>query len=197
MSFTIYEKWNDDNATVNTTLLFTGTLAGAEIRSAQMFPCNTPHLLNKLRIRLKRFNGDAAPHNVTISIKGTSVGLPSGDDLCSYVFDGTTISKTGWGGWYDIPFSSGANLTAGATYAIVIVAPQFIRDNPPNETLAAVGTYYTSSQYQYGKLLAQWSSATGNWSNYGDYIKYGVMFEEGTDSSAGGENDEARIVCCM
>lgn len=59
---------------------------------------------------------------ITVSIRATSSGLPTGGDLCSGTLDGTQLNSTDNGMVYDIPFGAGTVLTAGTVYAIVVRA---------------------------------------------------------------------------
>lgn len=57
---------------------------------------------------------------ITVSIRATGSGLPTGGDLCSGTLDGSQLNSTDNGMVYDIPLGAGIALTAGTVYAIVV-----------------------------------------------------------------------------
>ncbi len=55
--------------------------------------------------------------SVTVSLRATTAGLPTGADLAATTF---TTSTSGAGGFFTATFTSPATVTAGTTYAIVV-----------------------------------------------------------------------------
>lgn len=57
------------------------------------------------------------PPSITVSLRATSAGLPTGADLATATLPGFT---SGSGTWYTVSFASPAALTAGTTYALIL-----------------------------------------------------------------------------
>ena len=72
--------------------------------------------ITNIKIKAYRFG---SPGTCTVSIKATSGGEPSGDDLSTGTFDGDSITTSSSGEWIDVSMSD-YTLENGVTYAIVI-----------------------------------------------------------------------------
>jgi len=83
---------------------------------AQTFTPVASHQLTKVVLKLQKVG---SPGDITVVIKGTTDGEPSGGNLASYVFDGNAVLTSSMA-WYDIPLS--CTLYQGQTYAIIIKA---------------------------------------------------------------------------
>ena len=59
------------------------------------------------------------PATLTVSLRATAVGLPSGADLVLGTYDTSTIGTSTNGTWINVAFTSDYALTAGVTYALV------------------------------------------------------------------------------
>lgn len=59
---------------------------------------------------------------ITVSVRATTAGLPSGSDLASGTLDGSQLGSSWDGKVYDISLGAGTALTAGTTYSIVVRA---------------------------------------------------------------------------
>lgn len=91
----------------------------SNIWKAQTFTVGgTPHSVTSVKMKLYRYN---SPGLVTISIRATTSGLPSGSDLTSGTIDGNSLALSP-GAWYDIAVTQ-YSLLASTKYAIVIRAP--------------------------------------------------------------------------
>ena len=93
---------------------------------AQTFTPQTTHDITSVILLLGRPAGDS-PGTVTVSIRVTTAGKPSGDDLCSGTTDGNTVPQIGWPPppspeEREITFDTNPTLTAGTKYAIVVRA---------------------------------------------------------------------------
>lgn len=92
---------------------------------AQTFTPQTTHDITSVVLSLGRPSGES-PGTVTVSIRETTTGKPSGDDLCSGTTDGNTVPEVGWPTPIpeerEITFSTNPTLTLGTKYAIVVRA---------------------------------------------------------------------------
>ena len=81
----------------------------------------TPSVAHKiLRVRLKLFR-EGSSGTVTVSIRATDEnGHPTGGDLCSGSMDGSIITTSSPGAWYEIALGAGYNLSASTKYAIIV-----------------------------------------------------------------------------
>ena len=79
----------------------------------------TPALDHTIRgVRLCLYGSGVG--TITVSIRATSSGLPTGGDLCSGTLDGSQLGTSNEGKVYDVSFGAGEALTAGTVYAIVV-----------------------------------------------------------------------------
>jgi hypothetical protein len=77
------------------------------------------YTLTKVDLKLYRQYTD---WTVTVSIKATTLGKPSGDDLAANTLATASVTTDSAGDWYSITFGAGVALTSGVTYAIVVRA---------------------------------------------------------------------------
>lgn len=85
---------------------------------SQTFTPQTSHVIKKVRIKIYRLG---LPGIVSVGIKATDVeGKPSGADLASGTINGDGFTTNSTGDWYDIDLGSGASLSSGVKYAIVL-----------------------------------------------------------------------------
>lgn len=84
------------------------------------FTAGSTYTITSIGLRLAR-NG-TTPGTITVSIRATSGGLPTGADLCSGTYDGSTI-PTGTPVWISITLGAGTSLSSGVTYAVIFRAP--------------------------------------------------------------------------
>lgn len=144
--------------------------------AAQTFTPSVAHTITSVKLKLFR---SGAPGTVTVSIRATSGGQPTGSDLCSGTTSGDTLTTSAPGAWREITLGSGYGLSAGTTYAIVVRA-----------TSGAWGNHVlwradTSPTY-YGGGMWVWSTNSG--SSWSSYANYDLMFEEwGNPASVGWE----------
>jgi len=114
MSDTLYERSNsadDSYASLG------GSTAWWE---GQTFTPSIQHTVTSVKLFLYRDDG-VLPGTVTVSIRNTSAGLPTGADLVSGTFNGNTATTSGAGNWEEFTFTgSTTQLAASTTYAIAI-----------------------------------------------------------------------------
>lgn len=87
---------------------------------AQTFTPAIAHKITSVKLLLQK---DGNPRTLTVSIKATSDGMPTGDDLCVGTTSGTTLPS--WPSaavWREITLGAGANLNVDTKYAIVVRA---------------------------------------------------------------------------
>ena len=88
---------------------------------AQTFTPQTTHDITSVILFLARAG---SPGIITVSIRETSDGKPSGEDLCSGTTDGDTLPAGGWPTpapeEREITFSVNPTLNANTKYAIVV-----------------------------------------------------------------------------
>ena len=88
---------------------------------AQTFTPQTTHSISSVILALARQPGDL-PGIVTVSIRATTGGKPSGDDLCVGTTTGNDLPEIGWPTpapeEREITFGTNPTVTAGIKYAI-------------------------------------------------------------------------------
>ena len=106
----IDQSWlqNDDNQEAVTSTTW----------KAMTFTPATNHTIRGVRLALY----GSSVGSITVSIRATSGGLPTGGDLCSGTLDGSQLNGTLDGKVYDVSLGAGTALTAGTVYAIVVRA---------------------------------------------------------------------------
>ncbi|MEK7539061.1 MAG: choice-of-anchor R domain-containing protein [Patescibacteria group bacterium] len=117
---------------------------------AQSFQVSVTEVVNKVKLYLKKIS---TPSNLTIRIVSDSSGSPSTTTLASGPLSASLVSTTY--GWVDVPFSSNPELTAGATYWIVI-------DGSTNST-----RYYMigANNNEYSNGAGKIGAYSGTWNN--------------------------------
>ena len=83
---------------------------------AQTFIASNSYRISSVKLALKKEAG-ASPGTITVSIRATSAGVPSGGDLATGTTDGDTLTTDVE--WREITFGSSISLTSGVKYAIV------------------------------------------------------------------------------
>jgi len=114
---------------------------------SQTFTPVTAHKITSVKIPLCRWG---LPGDIVVSIRNTNdIGLPTGDDLCSGITDGSTLPHA-WSNKYEwrvITLGSGHDLASNIQYAIVLRVPgedvnnyvRWLRDYYPNPPSYAGG----------------------------------------------------------
>ena len=98
---TLYENYNtgDDN----------GSLIYSTVWNAQTFTPASSHTILKVNLKLIKVGN---PGTITVSIRATDAGKPTGVDLCSGTTNGNTLSLS-TSEWRLIELGAGTALTAG------------------------------------------------------------------------------------
>ena len=87
---------------------------------AQTFQASENYDIASVKLQFFR---TGSPGTLTVSIRATSGGLPTGSDLASGTFDTSSITTSSPGDWYEISFGTPYSLSSGTTYAIVCRVP--------------------------------------------------------------------------
>ncbi len=128
--------------------------------------------ITAVKIKLYRV-GD--PQDVTVSIRETAAGLPTGLDLSSATVDCTSITTSTTGEWITFTLTSPVLVIEGATYAIVVRAPS--GSTPSNY---ANWRFSSTSIYSGGSRCYSTNSGS-SWTAYAtqDYT-FDLVFEGGS-----------------
>jgi len=134
---------------------------------AQTFTPQRTHTLTTVYLKLGRW---LLPGTVTVGIRATSGGQPSGADIAVGSIDGDSLTNDGEGRWVIVHLSPSVSLDAGTTYAIVVrnaIPLNYIQWRVAYE----VGTYPGGTGW-----LSVDSGAT--WTSPAPYNISDFMFEE-------------------
>lgn len=140
--------------------------------AAQTFTPSTSHTITSVQLLLYRSDGSVG--DVLVSITATSAGKPTGEDLCSGVTDGDTLTTSSSGEWRTITFDAVATLDASTQYALVVSAP---------DTDEAIYVWWrhdiSSPTYSGGTQVRSWDCGS-DWTIYSDtdsmFKEYGGIF---------------------
>jgi len=131
----------------------------ATLWKAQTFNVTTAHTVTSVKLLLFRVGN---PQTVTVSIRATSSGLPTGNDLTSGTLDGSTFTTNSNGAWYEFTMTE-YTLSVNTQYAIVIRAP-----NGNSYDNSTDWKCQTSPTYSGGSYIASTDSGS-SWTANTDY----------------------------
>ncbi|HYX29708.1 MAG TPA: carboxypeptidase regulatory-like domain-containing protein, partial [Pyrinomonadaceae bacterium] len=159
----------DQQNTAGTT---TGTGFGTPAWTGQTFIPAVTGQLAKADVQLFCNACGATPPNLTLSVRNTSAGVPTGADLATATIPGSTFSS-GSTVLYTATFGSPATLTSGTQYALIlrpVSAPAgsgyfWIRSSP--------STYANGSRVLSADSGATWSADTTRDYNFKTYMQTG------------------------
>jgi len=159
----------DQQNTAGTT---TGTGFGTPAWTGQTFIAGVTGTLVKADIQLFCSGCGATPPNLTLSVRATSAGLPTGADLASVTVPGSAFSS-GAITLFTATFGAPATLTSGTQYALIlrpVSAPAgsgyfWVRSSP--------GTYANGSRVLSADSGATWSADTTRDYNFKTYMQTG------------------------
>jgi hypothetical protein len=135
-------------------------------RGLQTFTPSVAHKITSVKLLLARVG---SPGIETVSIRATSGGLPTGNDLCSGTINCAAISESPTSAWYEITLGAGANLAANTKYAIIWTPAA--GDNSSNRVHLRADS--SSPAYAGGAYVY-----AGNIDNWAEYTSWDFMFEE-------------------
>jgi len=147
---------------------------------AQTFTPSVAHTITSVKLMLYRGGTVGTPGIVTVSIRATSGGDPTGSDLCSGTTNGDTLTNISPGEWREITFTSSYSLSAGTQYAIVVRATS----GDPTNSFIRWRQDGSSATYAGGTLAFSNDDGT-NWDS-SSYPNNDLMFEEWGDPLGGG-----------
>lgn len=170
----------DQQNTAGTT---TGTGFGTPNWTGQTFIAGVTGQLVKADVTLFCSGCGATPPNLTLSVRATSGGLPTGADLDSATIPGSTFAS-GASVTYTASFGAPATLTSGTQYALVlrpVSAPAgsgyfWIRSSP--------STYANGSRVLSADSGGTWSADTTRDFNFKTYMQTGYAASGNQISSA-------------
>ena len=147
---TLYESFNaDDDA---------GKQIYGNTWAAQTFLTTSAHTVSEIHLLLYR---SGTPSTVTVSIRETSDGAPSGADLTSGTTDGDDFTDNTDGAWYTVDVTD-YDLENGETYAIVVRAVGGDGSNYIGWRYDNGGGYASGKEYDSSNGGVTWSNVDAN-----------------------------------
>jgi len=143
-----------------------GTAFFSPYFKGQTFTPSTAHKITSVKLKLYRIG---SPGTITVSIRATSDGKPTGPALCSGTTNGNTLTTNTAGEWREITLGDGYDLSASTMYAICVD----MVDGDSSNTGRWRGDY-TSPTYAGGSMVYTSDGGT-NW-RVND--AWDMMFEE-------------------
>jgi hypothetical protein len=153
----------------NESLSNSGTGINTTTWGGQTFTAGVSGQLTKADINLFCFSCTGTTPNLTLSVRATAGGLPTGSDLAAATIPGFS---SGAAVYYSVTFASPITVTAGTQYALVIRPTA----NPSAGTYAL--TVSTGSQYAAGARVSSgnsgstWTAATSD-AGFHTYVHVG------------------------
>jgi head-tail adaptor len=132
--------------------------------SMQTFTVSTAHTITSVKLKLYRVGSGGG--TMTVSIRATSAGLPTGGDLCSGTINGGSLTTDTSGDWYEITFGEGTPLST-SQYAICVRSAGD-SSNYPAWRVDTAGSYTGGTEGYSLNAGSSWTARSAN-----DY-----MFEE-------------------
>ena len=125
---------------------------------AQTFTVGTVgHKISSVKLKLYRVG---SPGTVTVSIKATTSGHPSGDDLTVGTIDGNTLTTDPAGAWYEITVTEYTS-SKNTKYAVVVRALTGDASNTVEWRADSSSPTYTDGNVEYsGNSGGTWTSNT-------------------------------------
>src|SRR6185436_3568698 len=159
---------------VNTAGTTTGTGFGTPNWTGQTFIPAITGTLAKADIQLFCNGCGATPPNLTLSVRNTAAGLPTGADLASVTIPGSAFASGGTT-LFNATFGAPATLTSGTQYALIlrpVSAPAgsgyfWIRSSP--------STYASGSRVLSADSGGTWSTDTTRDYNFKTYMQTGYQ----------------------
>ena len=124
----------------------------------QTFTADANYTASGVQVKLWR---TGEPGTVTVSLRATAAGLPTGADLVSGTTDGDTLTTSVGGEWREITFSSTQVLTSGTVYAVVARATSGDVSNTVYWRHDSTSPSYSGGSYIYSTNSgSSWTAAT-------------------------------------
>ena len=157
----------DQQNTAGTT---TGTGFGTPSWTGQTFIPAVNGQLVKADIQLFCNGCGATPPNLTLSVRGTAAGLPTGADLASVTIPGSVFSS-GATVTYTASFGSPATLTSGTQYALILRPVSVPAGSGYFWIRSSPSTYASGSRVLSADSGGTWSSDTTRDYNFKAYMQ--------------------------
>ncbi len=84
---------------------------------AQIFTPQEDHTITDIKLPIER---DDNPGDLTVGLRATAAGEPTGSDLASATMDDAEVTEDDFGAWYNFHLNTEVDLIAGTRYAIVL-----------------------------------------------------------------------------
>lgn len=153
--------------------------------SAQTFTPSTAHKITSVKLKLYRVG---SPGTITVGIRATSSGLPTGADLCSGTINGNTLTTDTAGAWYEITLGAGYDLSASTKYAIVVRALDGWSGNEPYWRYDSTSPTYAGGSFVYSENSGgSWSAVTGNDFMFEEWGELAVTAKTSSDTGSGAD----------
>ena len=192
----LWEYYNtDDNTAQN---------MGSNYWQAQTFTTdvNSNHTIASVKLKLYR---SGSPGTITVSIRATTGGHPSGLDLTSGTIDGNSLTTSTLGLWYEIKLTP-YSLTKNTKYAIVARSPNnyfMWRDDSTTPLYAGGNLEYSSDSgvswttyTAYDFMFEVWDVSTPTVTTQAvTVIEETTATGNGNITATGGENATKRGIC--
>ena len=160
---------SDQSNTAGTT---TGTGFGTPAWTGQTFIPGVTGLLAKADVQLFCNGCGATPPNLTLSVRNTAAGLPTGADLASVTIPGSTFAS-GAAVLFTATFGSPATLTAGTQYALVLRPVSVPAGSGYFWIRSSPSTYANGSRVLSADSGGTWSADTTRDFNFRTYMQTG------------------------
>ncbi|KKL09846.1 hypothetical protein LCGC14_2561800, partial [marine sediment metagenome] len=137
-----------------------GAVMYAQYWAAQTFTPSAAHIITSVKLKLYRFG---SPGTLTISIRATSEGKPTGNDLATGTTNGNNLPVSSPYEWREIALGNGCELSSGIEYAIVVRALNGSGFENAKWRLDNSSPTYASGTYTYSNNSgSSWSVTAGS-----------------------------------
>lgn len=126
---------------------------------AQTFEASDAYDITGVQIPVYR---TGTPGTVTVSLRATAAGVPTGADLTSGTYDGDTVTTDTGAEWIAIAFDSDYSLVSGTTYAIVVRATAGDANNRLNWQVDTDGGYDDGQEATSVNSGVAWNGVAAN-----------------------------------
>ena len=113
MSFSLQDSYTSSNAGDN------GFGSSGTYVECETFIAGSSYTITRIDLPLYKFSGSSG--NVTVAVRATSGGLPTGSNLCSSSMAYSSLPASNDGtNWIEFDLGAGTALTSGTTYVILV-----------------------------------------------------------------------------
>ncbi len=159
----------DQSNTAGTT---TGTGFGTPAWTGQTFIPAVSGNLKKVDVQLFANGAGSNPPNLTVSIRATSAGLPTGADLATGTIAGSIFGDAATH-WVTVTFASPATVTAGTKYAVILRPVSVPAGSGYFWIRSSPSTYANGSRVLSADSGSTWSADTTRDYNFRTYVDTG------------------------